>query len=49
MTEVKIFAIYSHFLGEFHANFKDSYSLPYSPMCESSMVMLAIIRKEGFA
>ena len=40
MTEVKIFAIYSQFLGEFTANFKDTYllySLAYSPMCESSI------------
>ena len=36
MTEVKIFAIYSQFLGEFTANFKDLYSLAYSPMYESS-------------
>ena len=38
MTKVKIFAIYSQFLGEFTANFKDTYSLyslAYSPMCES--------------
>ena len=27
MTEVKIFSIYSQFLGEFTANFKDTYSL----------------------
>ena len=37
MTEVKIFAIYSQFLGEFTANFKDTYSLGYLPMCESSI------------
>ena len=40
MNEVKIFAIYSQFLGEFTANFKDTYSLyslAYSPMCESSI------------
>ena len=37
MIEVKIFAIYSHFLGEFTAHFKDSYSLAYSLMCESSI------------
>ena len=36
MTEVKIFAIYSQFLGEFTATLKDSYSQAYSPMCESS-------------
>ena len=37
MTDVKIFAIYSQFLGEVTASFKDSYSLcslAYSPMCE---------------
>ena len=40
MNEVKIFAIYSQFLGDFTANFKDTYSLyslAYSPMCESSI------------
>ena len=40
MTEVKIFAIYSQFLSEFTANYKDSYSLyslAYSQICESSM------------
>ena len=40
MTEVKIFAIYSQFLGEFTTNYKDTYSLyslAYSPMCESSI------------
>ena len=37
MTEVKIFAIYSQFLGEFTATLKDSYSQAYSPMCESSL------------
>ena len=40
MTEMKIFAIYSQFLGEFTVNFKDTYSLyspAYSPMCESSI------------
>ena len=37
MTEVKIFAVYSQFLGEVTANFKDSYSQAYSPMCESSI------------
>ena len=37
MTEVKIFEIYSQFLGEFTAYFKDSYSLAYSPMCQSSI------------
>ena len=36
MTEVKFFAIYSQFFGEFTANFKDSYWLAYSPFCESS-------------
>ena len=40
MTEVKIFAIHSQFLGEFTANFKDSYSQAYSPMCESSITAL---------
>ena len=35
MTEIQICAIYSQFLGEFTANFKDSYLLAYSPMCES--------------
>ena len=34
MTEIQISAIYSQFLGEFTANFKDSYLLAYSPMCE---------------
>ena len=46
MTEVKIFAIYSQFLGEFTANFKDPYylnSLAYSPMCESSIRQLNFI------
>ena len=36
---MKIFAILfiiKLFLGEFTANLKDSYSLSYSPMCESS-------------
>ena len=37
MTEVKIFAVYSQFLGEVTANFKDSYSQAYSPMCVSSI------------
>ena len=42
MTEVKLFAIYSQFLGEFTANFKDSYSLyslAYSPMRGSSITV----------
>ena len=46
MTEVKISAIYSQFLGEFTANFKDYYSLyslAYSPMCESSIMLLSHI------
>ena len=33
MTDVKIFAIYSQFFGEFTPNFKDSYSQAYSPIC----------------
>ena len=37
MTEVKIIAIYSQFLGDFTANFKDLYSLVYSPMSERSI------------
>ena len=42
MTEVKIFAIYSQFLGECTANFKDSNSLVYQPMCESSIRQAAV-------
>ena len=45
MTEVKIIAIYSQFLGEFIANFKDSYSLyslVYSPMCLNVQVFRAV-------
>ena len=45
MTEVKIFAIFSHFLGEFTANFKDTYSLyslAYSPMCEGSIKVMLL-------
>ena len=40
MNEVKIFVIYSEFLGKFTVNFRDSFSLhslAYPPMCESSM------------
>ena len=40
MTKVKIMDNYSQFLGEFTANFKDSYSLyslAYSPICESNI------------
>ena len=43
MTEVKIFTMYSQFLGEFNANFKDSYSLyllAYSPMCVSRKILI---------
>ena len=43
MTEVKIFAFYSQFLGEFTANFKDTYSLyllAYQLMCESSIMQV---------
>ena len=39
--------IYSEFSGEFIANFKDSYSiysLEYSLMCESSIMLLYIIK-----
>ena len=46
MTEVTIFAIYSQFLGKcpmFTGNFKDSYSLVYSPMCESSIMWLILL------
>ena len=39
MTDVKIFAIDSQFLGEFTAN---SYSLAYSSMCESSITSASV-------
>ena len=42
MTEVKIFAIYLQFLGEFTANLKNSYSQAYSPICESSITNTTI-------
>ena len=40
---MKIFAIYSQFLSEFTPNFKDAdllNSLPYSPMCDGSIIRL---------